>query len=51
VSVTTDAQGRYAFPEDRLNPGAYQIAVRAVGYELAAPATGQVAAEQTATPG
>ena len=49
VSVTTDAQGRYAFPEDRLNPGAYQIAVRAVGYELAAPATGQVAAEQTAT--
>ena len=49
VSVTTDAQGRYAFPENRLEPGHYGIAIRAVGYELSAPAAGDVAAEQTTT--
>jgi len=49
VSVTTDAQGRYAFPESRLEPGPYKIAIRAVGYELAAPATATVATEQTTT--
>ena len=47
VSVTTDAQGRYAFPENRLQPGQYKIAIRAVGYDLAAPATGEVVAEKT----
>ena len=47
VSVTTDAQGRYAFPENRLEPGQYNIAIRAVGYDLAAPATGEVVAEKT----
>src|SRR6516165_5305964 len=31
VSVTTDAQGRYAFPENRLEPGEYTISIRAVG--------------------
>ena len=33
VSVTTDAQGRYAFPDNRLEPGQYTISIRAVGYE------------------
>ena len=37
VSVTSDAQGRYSFPEDRLEPGEYTISIRAVGYELDAP--------------
>ena len=37
VSVTTDAKGRYAFPENRLEPGHYMLAARAVGYDLAAP--------------
>jgi streptogramin lyase len=49
VSVTTDAQGRYAFPENRLESGHYGIAIRAVGYELSAPAAGDVAAEKTTT--
>jgi streptogramin lyase len=47
TSVTTDAKGRYAFPENRLEPGHYTIAVRAVGYDLPAPATANVIAERT----
>src|SRR5205085_6124185 len=35
VSVSTDAQGQYSFPQDRLAPGAYDITIRAVGYTLA----------------
>ena len=37
VSVTTDAQGRYAFPQARLVPGEYTISIRAVGYDIDAP--------------
>src|SRR6201996_8038438 len=48
VSVATDAKGHYAFPENRLEPGHYTLAIRAVGYDLAAPAATNVAAEQTA---
>jgi streptogramin lyase len=47
VSVTTDAQGRYSFPENRLAPGQYTIKIRAVGYELAAPAKADIVAEKT----
>src|SRR5579884_2713051 len=32
--VVSDAQGQYAFPRQRLDPGKYRISVRAVGYEL-----------------
>src|SRR5215831_19894128 len=35
VSVSTNAQGQYSFPQDRLAPGAYDISIRAVGYTLA----------------
>jgi virginiamycin B lyase len=48
VSVITDKTGRYAFPESRLAPGHYTLAIRAVGYDLAAPATADVAAEDAA---
>jgi streptogramin lyase len=48
VSVITDAKGHYAFPESRLEPGHYTLAIRAVGYDLSAPAATNVAAEQTA---
>src|ERR1700722_9536043 len=34
VSVSTDAQGQYSFPQDRLAPGAYDITIRAIGYKL-----------------
>jgi len=37
VSVTTDAEGRYSFPQDRLRPGEYTLSIRAVGYDIAAP--------------
>jgi virginiamycin B lyase len=49
VSVTTDARGRYAFPESKLAPGAYKITIRAVGYDLSMPATADIVAEKTAT--
>jgi streptogramin lyase len=37
VSVTTDADGRYSFPQDRLQPGEYTLSTRAVGYDIASP--------------
>ncbi|MGH6768747.1 MAG: virginiamycin B lyase family protein [Xanthobacteraceae bacterium] len=44
ISVVTDAQGRYAFPAARLEPGRYTIAIRAAGYQL----DGRAAADVTA---
>ena len=49
VSVTTDACGRYAFPESKLAPGAYKITIRAVGYDLSMPTAADIVAEKTAT--
>jgi streptogramin lyase len=37
VTVVSDAQGRYRFPVDRLQPGTYALRIRAVGYDLDAP--------------
>ena len=48
VTVATDAQGRYAFPRNRLEPGQYSFRIRAVGYELDGPASAHVWAQQTA---
>lgn len=42
ITVVTDEKGNYAFPADRLAPGTYEIAIRAVGYELPKPATADV---------
>src|SRR5262245_33943593 len=44
VSVMSDAQGRYAFPGNRLEPGAYTIRIRATGYDLDSPSGVDVAA-------
>jgi virginiamycin B lyase len=49
TSVTTDSKGRYAFPESRLEPGHYNIAIRAVGYDLPAPTSANVIAERTSS--
>jgi len=49
VTVTTDDQGRYSFPADRLDPGAYALSTRAVGYDLDGKPVATVAAEHTAT--
>src|SRR5947207_2967430 len=48
VSVVSDAQGRYSFPRNRLEPGQYSIHMRAVGYELDRPTTIDIALSQTA---
>src|SRR5437764_5115022 len=42
VSVTTDADGRYTFPRDRLQPGDYALSIRAVGYDIDSPAKATV---------
>src|SRR3984893_1557149 len=42
VSVSTNAQGQYSFPQDRLAPGVYDVTIRAAGYTLKpTAATGQ----------
>ncbi|MCM3879419.1 MAG: carboxypeptidase regulatory-like domain-containing protein [Vicinamibacterales bacterium] len=49
VTVVTDAQGRYRFPQARLEPGDYALRIRAVGYDLDGTGAANVAAHQTAT--
>src|SRR5580658_4169015 len=49
VSVVSDDKGHYRFPADRLDPGAYALTIRAVGYDLDAKATAQVEAGKTTT--
>jgi virginiamycin B lyase len=49
VTVVSDAQGRYQFPAERLEPGKYTITIRASGYDLAKRATADVAAKGTAS--
>src|SRR5262249_51648245 len=44
VSVVTNAEGRYSFPAGRLEAGQYEIATRAVGYDLDGPKTATVTA-------
>jgi len=49
VTVVTDNTGRYAFPADRLAPGHYALHIRAIGYELTAPASADVGPERPAS--
>lgn len=49
VSVATDNKGRYSFPAARLEPGHYTLKIRAVGYDLDHPATGDVKAGAATT--
>jgi virginiamycin B lyase len=48
VSVVTNAQGRFAFPAARLEPGHYALKARAAGYELDGARAADVAAGQEA---
>src|SRR4051794_27298861 len=48
VTVVTDGRGRYTFPRSRLNPGAYSLRVRAIGYEIDGSRTVDVTAQHTA---
>src|SRR5258706_5378277 len=49
ITVVSDEKGRYSFPAARLEPGKYTVSIRAVGYELAAPAAPQVTGKSTAS--
>ena len=44
ITVVSDARGTYSFPAARLEPGRYSLRIRAVGYDLEAPASVDVAA-------
>ena len=48
VSVVSDASGRYSFPRTHLNRGAYDVTIRAVGYDLSAPAQVTVDSDEPA---
>src|SRR3989475_10979977 len=48
VSVVTNAQGRFAFPAARLEPGSYTLKARAAGYELDGARAADVASGQEA---
>src|SRR5215469_14414035 len=49
TTVVSDAQGRFAFPADRLAPGTYKITIRAVGYELDGAGSTAIEPGKTAT--
>ncbi len=49
VSVATNEKGVFSFPEDRLEPGHYTLAARAVGYDLNGNPAADVVGEKTAT--
>jgi virginiamycin B lyase len=47
-TVITDDRGRYAFPANKLQPGTYTLAIRAVGYELSGQAAARIDSNKTA---
>jgi streptogramin lyase len=48
VTVVSDSDGRYRFPEARLEPGEYSIRIRAAGYDVDTAAAATVVAGSTA---
>ena len=49
VTVVTDEKGRYSFPANRLEPGKYNLKIRATGYFASGRPTADVAAGKAAT--
>ena len=49
ITVVSDRQGRYRFPQARLEAGDYALRIRAIGYDLESAATVSVAAQKTTT--
>src|ERR1700731_822023 len=49
TTVVTNAQGVYSFPADKLAPGHYTIATRAVGYKLDGPKAADVSSGTATT--
>jgi len=50
VTVVSGADGRYSFPQNRLAPGQYALAVRAAGYELEQPGKVEIGAIDAGAP-
>ena len=48
VSVVSDAQGRYSFPVNRLEPGKYALKIRAAGFVLEGPNSVDIGAQKNA---
>src|SRR5271169_29846 len=49
ITVVSDQQGRYRFPQARLEPGRYALRIRAVGYDLEGPDSVEVVARRSAS--
>jgi streptogramin lyase len=47
VSVVSDANGKYSFPQSHLDPGKYAVSIRAVGYDLIGPQSVEIAEGKT----
>src|SRR3954464_9914446 len=47
TTVVSDAKGHYAFPTARLQPGQYNVRIRAVGYDLENPGPVDVSGTKT----
>ena len=47
ISVVTNANGEYRFPTNRLGSGSYEVAIRAVGYDLASSDSVELKEEST----
>src|SRR5215218_4610380 len=45
ISVASDAEGKFSFPSSKIEPGDYNIRIRAIGYELDGPKTVSVGAQ------
>lgn len=49
ISVVSDAQGRFSFPQAKLDPGRYSLRIRATGYELEGAAAVDVSPGRSAS--
>ncbi len=49
ITVVSDNQGKYSFPQNRLEPGQYSVRIRAVGYELDNPGPVELHAQSSTT--
>jgi streptogramin lyase len=47
VTVVSDAQGRFRFPDGRLSSGHYALRIRAIGYDLDGPQAVDIGADTT----
>ena len=49
ISVVSDAQGRFSFPQAKLEPGRHSLRIRATGYDLDGPASVEIFPGKTAS--